>query len=331
MSAVVETKDANSRLGTVRKLLAKADDLARAGDQHSLNEAEALNERAAELIASYGIDKAMLAADGSFGDEIVDEVIIVGKPFAKEFTDLLWYVASNMRAKGRLIKRWNKELHGGRTKGGYEYGLRLFAYESDMERIKLVYGSVKNQALAGMSKIVDRSSTYGQTQKADRQSYLDGFGTAVYSRLQRAEREAQRIKQAELDEARDVAMIEGRSTATGFSTELVLSDRGLAVKVAMDAAYGITQAQRAKWAEDDKKASEAWEAGAADRERERAECKRCSKGRPCSQHGTAMGRSRDYQRVGSKWSAGYTDGSKADLSGSSGRQRISGTRATIEQ
>lgn len=297
---VVESAKEDSRLDRVRKLLAKAE------LTDSAAEAEALNERAAELIAKYGIDRAMLAADGKQGDQVVDRVIIASKPFSDKMTTLLWNVAYPLRATGRNIRRWNPDLKGGRKKGGFEYGMRLFAYESDMARIEMLYTSLRNQALAGAAKIRDTSSTYGQTQKAERESYLDGFTAAVYTRLQRAEREAEETREAEQRELQDKAMLEGVKAGPGVA--LVLADRRTAVARAMDLANGITAADRARWAEDEKRSQER-------RKAERAECPRCKAGRPCRAHGTAFGRIRSNERVGTRWSDGYADGQRAHLGG----------------
>ena len=62
--------DQDSRLARVRKLLAKAEDTA-----VTPQEAEAYTAKAAELMASYGIDRAMLAAADPATDVPADLVV----------------------------------------------------------------------------------------------------------------------------------------------------------------------------------------------------------------------------------------------------------------
>lgn len=284
-----------SKLELVRKLLAKAE------STDSAPEAEALNERAADLIAQYGIDRAMLAADGTQGDAIVDEWIITDRPFAEEMTTLLASVAYPLRAKVRYIKRWNAQsgpkAKGGVPRGGWDYGLRVFAYESDLARVKMLYVSLRNQALAGASQIKGEQR-FGQDQKAHRQSYLEGFTSAIYGRLAKAEREARQAREAEIEAQRDVALLEGRTS--GPSVELVLADRSKAVEIAMDLAYGITVEDRVRWAEEAREYQRKVDAG-------EIEPPKYSRGRA----------PKIYERKGAYYGEGYSDGKRADIGSTS--------------
>jgi len=312
---IVEDPKAASRLARVRKMLERAEAI-EAMDESALTEelrteARTINERAAELIAQYGIDRAMLAADGSFGDEVIDQVIMLSRPFAAKMMDLLWTIAYNLRGQGRLIKSWNPEsgpkARGGVPRGGWDYGLRLFAYRSDMERIELMYASLRLQALSGARKIVNTSSQFGQGQKADRESYLDGFSDAIGTRIRRAEDDARRAQEARDRELADQAMIEGRTAGAGVA--LVLADRKTAVQNAMDAASGITPAMKARWARQSEEA-------AAARRKEIAVCQRCQKAKSgrCNDHRIVLGRApKIYTRKGDRYYDGYEDGQRADL------------------
>jgi len=315
--AVVETEATEDILDKVRKLLAKAEHIAQMAspDPNLVREAEALNLRAATLIAKYRIDRAMLAADGKQGDAIIDEVVMVTRPFSSKFMDLLWAVAGPMNAQARTIKRFDENAHGGRSKGVWQYGLRIFAYESDMAMIKLLYTSARNQALSGVSKIVDRTSEFGQTQKADRESYLDGFVTGVWSQITATQKAAQQAREAEEEELRDRAMLTGVISTSPSQTgvALVLADRKKAVAVAMDLANGITVQDRARWAKQGEESSKRYEA----RRQEQRDCEKCQQAKSgyCSRHRSmrpTMGRA-SYERVGNQWSAGYSDGQRADL------------------
>jgi hypothetical protein len=103
-------------------------------------------------------------------------------------------------------------------------------------------------------------------------------------------------------------MLEGRSSGPGVA--LVLADRNKAVNVAMDLAHGITVDDRARWA---RQAEERAAAEAA-----KPPCAKCkaAKGGQCKTHKVTGGRSyRYYERKGTQWDAGYTDGKNAALMG----------------
>jgi hypothetical protein len=130
----------------------------------------------------------------------------------------------------------------------------------------------------------------------------------VWQRIEAAEKEAIKVKEAERQEELDRLMLEGGIGAAPTSVAVALVDRSKAVEIAMDRAYGITAADRMRWAEQDKERLEI-------RKREMAACPRCSKSRSCTVHGTAIGRQTTRAKVGSQWHAGYEDGQAAILGG----------------
>ena len=71
-------------LSKVRKLLAKAEDPA-----CTPAEAEAFTAKAAELIAKYGVDRALLAARDPATDPVGDRVIELYPPYALDKAGLL--------------------------------------------------------------------------------------------------------------------------------------------------------------------------------------------------------------------------------------------------
>jgi hypothetical protein len=78
-------------LDKVRKLLAKAEDPA-----CTREEAEALTAKAAELIAKYGIDQAMLAAGGTQRPQAVgNRLVELQGPYLREKAHLLHVVAES--------------------------------------------------------------------------------------------------------------------------------------------------------------------------------------------------------------------------------------------
>jgi hypothetical protein len=180
-------------LERVRKLLAKAEDAA-----CPPAEAAALNDKAAELIAKYGVDRALLAAASPEIDPVGDRIVRLGPPYALDKATLLGAVASALRC--RSVRR--KEWHG----GAYAYSMHLFGCESDLERTDLLFTSLLVQASYGLAAAQvppwEAVATF-------RRSWLAGFTSAVRQRLSEAERRASTS-----------------TDAPGPSVALVLADRG---------------------------------------------------------------------------------------------------------
>jgi hypothetical protein len=84
----------NTLLQRVRKLLAKAE---AAGVTPA--EAEALTAEAAELMARYGIDRALLAAAKPETDQPGDRVVDIPNPWARVQAHMLCGLASAMRCQ----------------------------------------------------------------------------------------------------------------------------------------------------------------------------------------------------------------------------------------
>ncbi len=186
----------SSALERVRKLLAKAEDPA-----CTPAEAAALNDKAAELIAKYGVDRALLSAASPEVDPVGDRVIGVDPPYALDKAGLLAAVAFALRCRSVRRKQWSGS--------GYAYAIHLFGCESDLERTELLYTSLLVQASYGMAAA--RVPVW-EAVAAFRRSWLAGFTEAVGRRLREAERRAT----AEASTTR----------GSGPSMELVLADRG---------------------------------------------------------------------------------------------------------
>ena len=84
----------NALLGRVRKLLAKA-----AAEGVTRAEAEALTAKSAELMAKYGIDRALLAATEPDTDHPADRKLDIDNPWARIQAHLLCGLASAMRCQ----------------------------------------------------------------------------------------------------------------------------------------------------------------------------------------------------------------------------------------
>ncbi len=122
-------------LDRVRKLLAKAEDPA-----VSPAEAEALTAKAAELMARYGIGRALLAASRPDTDRPSDRVIDVPNPWAQVKAHLLAGLAGAMRCQCILV---NTDGPGGRV--------HVFGYGSDLERTEILYTSLLLQMAHGLA------------------------------------------------------------------------------------------------------------------------------------------------------------------------------------
>jgi hypothetical protein len=164
----------DTMLERVRKLLAKAEDPA-----CTPAEAEALNDKAAELIAKYGVDQALLAAASPGADPVGDRVISIHPPYALDKAGLLGAVAFALRCRSVRRKEWIGD--------SYSYGMHLFGCESDLERTELLFTSLLVQASYGLAAAAvpawEPLATF-------RRSWLAGFTQAVGRRLRDAEHRA---------------------------------------------------------------------------------------------------------------------------------------------
>jgi hypothetical protein len=179
-------------LERVRKLLAKAED-----PGCTPEEAAALNDKAAELIARYGVDRALLAAASPGVDPVGDRVIHIDAPYALDKAGLLAAVAYALRCRSVRRKQW-------RT-GGYVHSTHLFGCAADLERTELLYTSLLVQASYGLAAA---HVPAWEPLATFRRSWLAGFTQAVQRRLEEAERRAC-----------------AAADASGPSMALVLADR----------------------------------------------------------------------------------------------------------
>src|SRR5215467_7562217 len=128
-------------LDKVRKLLAKAEDPA-----CTPAEAEAFTAKAAELIAKYGVDSALLAAADPTVDPVGDLVIEVLAPYALDKCTLLAGVANALRCQG--VRRQGWANRGGADRGWADRGwaerrktfsMHLFGHDSDLRRTEVLF------------------------------------------------------------------------------------------------------------------------------------------------------------------------------------------------
>lgn len=200
---------ATAVLAKVRKLLAKAEDPAA-----TPQEAAVYTAKAADLMAAYGIDRALLALSDPSLDVVGDLVVVIDRPYAADKADLL---ASISVALGcRPVQRTRRP--DGVTK---ELSLHLFGHRSDLQRTEILFTSLLVQAMHGLARTPVPS--FDQP-AAFRRSWLAGFTQAIGRRL--AQSEAQAAAQAD-----------DRFVQHGTSSALVLADRSVAVESARDETY----------------------------------------------------------------------------------------------
>lgn len=192
-------------LAKIRKLLAKAEN-----DATTSEEAEAYTAKAAALIATYGIDQALLAADLPTTDLVGDRIVRLEAPYARDKAELLCTVAVLLRCRAvRMTER---------TREGKEFSVHLFGHAADLERADLLFTSLLLQATTWLART---PIPPGEHKAAFRRSWLGGFRMAIARRLDDAERTAARAARGHTE--REVG--------------LVLADRGAEVEQAMHEAY----------------------------------------------------------------------------------------------
>jgi hypothetical protein len=191
-------------LDRVRKLLAKAED-----EGCSPAEAEALTGKAAELMARYGINRALLGALRPDTDKPDDRVFALANPWADVKRHLLAGLATALRCQCVLT----------RSKEGPR--LHVFGYTSDLERADVLFTSLLVQMARALAAQVVPGQ--GGEARAWRRSYMLGYCSAVITRVKAAEEAA-------------VSHADGEPAA-GKSAALVLADRSVVIASSVRAVY----------------------------------------------------------------------------------------------
>jgi len=200
-------------LARVRKLLAKAEAVG-----VTPAEAQALTAKAAELMAKYGIDRALLAAERPETDHPADRVLDIDNPWARVQAHMLCGVASAMRCQCVVLPR-------------VEAGARIhvFGFASDIERADVLYTSLLVQMWQGLTAA--QVPSWSRSPRAWRRSWLLGFATAVVSRVREAEHNA-------------ACAATSPAAASGSKATLVLADRRQVIRRNIEQAYPLTRKTR---------------------------------------------------------------------------------------
>lgn len=210
----MSTQPSTDLLDRVRKLLAKAED-----EGVTPHEAQALTAKAAELMARYGIDRALLGALHPETDSPADRVFDLDNPWAAVKAHLLAGLASALRCQCILLSRPEP---GSR--------IHVFGYLSDLERADILFTSLLVQMARALA--AEPMPAVGGGVKAWRRSWMLGYASAVVARVRTAEEAA--VAGASADGA----------SAAGPSTALVLADRAMTVRNQAERAYPRTRKTR---------------------------------------------------------------------------------------
>jgi hypothetical protein len=195
-------------LDRVRKLLAKAED-----EGCPAAEAEALTAKAAELMARYGIDRAVLGSLRPETDKPTDRVFTLDNPWGDVKRHLLAGLATALRCQ--CVQ----------TPAPTGTRLHVFGYASDLERADILFTSLLVQMARGLAQ--QPVPGYGGAARAWRRSWMLGYCSAVVARVRAAEEAA----------VAAASPAKGQAAGGGPSAALVLADRSLVVRKQVATAY----------------------------------------------------------------------------------------------
>ncbi|MEU3265095.1 DUF2786 domain-containing protein [Streptomyces bacillaris] len=164
------------QLARVRAILAKAEDPAA-----SPEEAQAYFAKAADLMAKYGIERAMLAEKAPETDKPSHRVIFIKGTYLLDRTFLLGAI---VEALGGQSVRWRVY---DRESGKYVQKFKMYGYESMLDRAEMLYTSLLLQAFNGMKQGRPQP---GESTTSYRKAWLNGFRYAVKRRLKQADEAA---------------------------------------------------------------------------------------------------------------------------------------------
>ncbi|UFR01769.1 DUF2786 domain-containing protein [Streptomyces sp. Go40/10] len=199
-------------LTKVKALLRKAED-----PGATQEESRAFLDKAMELMAKYGIERAMLDEVGESARP-TDRMIDVHPPYAKEVRRLLSRIAQEMRCQSVLVDTRDNRRR-----------LHLFGYESDIQASELLFASLRLQMLAGADDAGRRHRPAGEDARAYKRSWMLGFIREVTARIGAAQRAA--------SEAADQGAADGGTHPSGRSVELVLAHRSAEVEAQLHQRY----------------------------------------------------------------------------------------------
>lgn len=163
----------------IRGLLNQAKSAASLGNQ---DEANAFNEKASALIAKYGVDQANLADKGQISDPIITKMFSIPTNYAMDQRVLLSWIVRALGCKSAVLRQPRPG-----TWQSYTYSVHVFAHQSDMDRIGFLFELLAPQMILGAASA--RCPSW-ENARSFRKSWMQGFASAIYNRLQRTQKEA---------------------------------------------------------------------------------------------------------------------------------------------
>jgi hypothetical protein len=174
--------------------------------------AENYRLKAFELMAKYGIEQALLNEAKPGSDKPADRRIDLDNPWAMEKAHLINGLALALRCELILLQRTDEKP--GRT-------VHVFGYESDLERLEMLFTSLLLQMFRELARTPVPAN---DNPRAFRRSWILGFASKVSDRVSEAEHRARNE-------------VSATTTSSGRSTDLVLADRKAVVARAYRDAY----------------------------------------------------------------------------------------------
>lgn len=188
------TTSPDRQLARIRALLSKA--------EHPSTpppEAEAMSEKAAELMARYAIDRALVDTAAAGGAAPIGRVVLVPAPYAVPKSVLLSKVASAYRVRTVVA----------RERAGDGRQCTLVGFGPDLDLVEMLFTSLLLQASTAM-----RLASRDQWRvKAFRPAFLMGYAGVIGARIQAAQQRT----------------VDDEHPRGAVSTALVLADRQHAV------------------------------------------------------------------------------------------------------
>ena len=176
--------DLESNLEKITKLLAKAESTT------NPHEAEAFTAKAMDLMNKWMIDDAMLAAHGGSGkpDTVIKFVVDITGTYHAGHKELVCALGRGFGFKNVLLggthQSWNKT--------GVHERVCWIGFESDIEKAKLLYGSLLIQMAAALKDFTANQPGFkgytGMDKFKTRRSFMFGFAAEIKSRLIEARR-----------------------------------------------------------------------------------------------------------------------------------------------
>lgn len=207
----------------IRKLLDKAE------STDSPAEAEALTEKAYELMERYAIDEALIHGTREKPDEIMQKEFEFAGTLGRSWRRVLTSMAY---ASDCLVV-----IYDNTYRKPYKFTATATGYESDLERLEMLHASVSIQAMRALKQFERDHRSWSWLSKMDkfkeRREFIESFASGLASKLRQAKTHAVKVA------AEERAAQTGESVAdTKAGVDLALRDRKENVRDWYDRKYG---------------------------------------------------------------------------------------------